>query len=215
MKKICKCLIPMLCGIVAGILISSALYATTGFSLFGEPPDRLPSYADVDNARLAEFAFDILELIKERDYAAISRLAHPEYGVVFSPCATVSFATNKRFSARQMAAFGDDKNIYVWGINSIGGDPIEMTPSDYFARYVFDRDYTSAAAVGLNHIVRSGNALENITEAFPDALFVDFHIPGVEKDASEEPEWSSLRLGFEEYNGTLRLTLILHSERTV
>jgi hypothetical protein len=215
LKKHFRYALSILAGVAVGIVISSALYVMTGFSLFGESNENPASYGEMDNAKLAELAFDTLELIRDGDYAALSRVAHPEYGVVFSPCATVSLPTNKCFSAEQIAAFGADSNVYVWGVYSVGGEPIEMTAGGYFSEFVFDRDYTAASVVGVNRVVRSGNALENITDVFPDVLFVDFHIPGDEKDNAEEPDWSSLRLGFEDFDGRLRLTVILHSERTV
>ena len=186
-----------------------------GFSVFGGEREKPLSYDKVNNAELTALAFDVLEKIRDGDYPALSRATHSAFGVVFSPCATVDLKKNLRFSAEQIAAFGADSKNYVWGVYSLSGEPIEMTPAEYFSEFVLDRDYTCAAVVGVNHVVRSGNALENITYVFPDVLFVDFHFPGSDKDTAEEPDWSSLRLGFEEDDGKLRLTVILHSERTV
>jgi hypothetical protein len=63
-------------------------------------------------------------------------------------------------------------------------------------------------------IVMSGNSLENIKEVFPNARFVDFHIPGTDQE-SGGLDWSSIRLGFEHDEGELKLTVILHSEWTI
>jgi len=198
-------------------LISNVLYAVTGFKLFAAAPDRnrnAPA-AESGNAELTALAYSVLGYINSADYHALSRAAHPEFGVVFSPHATVSLTTNRCFQAEQIAAFASDTNVYVWGVNESSGEPIEMTPESYFAEYVAYRDYIDASIVGVNRIVKSGNALENIRELFPDAQFVDFHIPGNDKDSAEDYEWSSLRLGFEEYEGELRLTVILNSKWTV
>ena len=208
-------MIQILAGLIAGVLISSALYRATGFSLFGKARDVSLPYDKINNAALTALAFDILDDIKSGDYRALSRAVHPVYGVVFSPCSTITLSTNKCFSAEQIAAFGADSNVYIWGVYSVGGEPIEMTPAEYFAKFVFDRDYTNASVVGINHIVRSGNALENITDEFPGVLFVDFHFPCSDKNAADDPNWSSLRLGFEEHDGDLMLTVILHSDWTV
>jgi len=204
----------VIAGIVAGVLISSIIYATTGFSLFGRVRENPTSSADLSNAELAALAFGVLDNIKEGDFKALSQVAHPELGIVFSPCATITLATNKCFQAEQIALFGTDTNLYVWGVHTGSGEPIELTPVDYFAGFVFDRDYTSASVVGINYVVRSGNALENITDVLTDVQFVDFYIPGTEKDGGEEYDWSTLRLGFEEYDGSLWLTVILRSEWT-
>jgi len=214
MKKTFPRILLVLFGIIAGIVVSGAVYAFTGFSIFGKFDDDVRPTAKTDNAGLTALAYDILTYIKEGDYAALSREAHPEFGVVFSPCATIALSTNRCFRADQIASFGGDTTLYVWGVRSGSGEPIEMTPADYFARYVFDRDYTSAAIVGVNQVIRSGNALENFAEFFPYAKFVDFYMSGGEGDASAGPGWSSIRLGFEEYDGALRLTVIIHSEWT-
>lgn len=196
-------------------MISSLLYVMTGYSLFKSAPDTPASANDICNAELTKLAYTVLEYIEQRDYAGLSQVAHPEYGVVFSPYATVSLATNKCFQTKQIAAFDTDQTVYVWGVHEGTGEPIEMTPESYLTEYVLDKDYIGASVIGVNRIVKSGNALENITEVFPDVKFVDFHIPGGEKDSTDDFGWSSLRLGFEEYEGKQWLTVILNSRWTV
>ena len=204
----------ILSGVLAGILIASLIFAVTGKSVFGKIRNNPTSASQVNNAELTAFAYRVLEMINEEDFNALSRVTHPELGLVFSPHATISLATNKCFQAEQVAQFGTDAKLYVWGVYSSSGSPIELTVADYFAEFVKDMDYTDAAIIGVNHIVRSGNALENITDVMRDALFIDFHIPGSRINGGEDYEWSSLRLGFEEYDGSLWLTLILRSTWT-
>lgn len=214
MKKPFSCVILLLSGVIAGIIISSAIFVFTGFSIFGGVrKDSSPS-TEMNNAELTSLAYSTLENIKKGDFAALSSEVHPEFGVVFSPCATITLTTNRYFRPEQIASFGDDVNMYVWGVRSSSGEPIEMTPSDYFTKYVFDKDYTTASVVGVNHIVKSGNALENIMDIFQNVQFVDFHINGGDRDSTDDLSWSSLRLGFEEYEGRLWLTVIAHSAWT-
>ena len=201
--------------VIVGVLISSAVYSVTGFSLFGGFHDLPLPAGDVRNADLSSLAYSVLEDIKAGDYDALSRVAHPELGVLFSPQATIAESANKRFSAEEIASFGADTNVYVWGVYSASGEPIEMTPTEYFARFVFSKDFTSAPFVGINRVIRSGNALENIYDVFPDMQFVEFNMPGGEQDPADDFGWCTLRLGFEEYNGSLWLSAIIHSEWTV
>ena len=207
-------ILPILAGLIAGIVISGAVFWVTGFSLFGNIHSKPLPHNNASNEELIALAFDIIEDIKAGDYEALSGYVHPEYGVVFSPSSTINLSANKCFRADQIASFSTDSNVYVWGVYSSGGEPIEMTPNDYINKFVFGKDYTTASVIGVNHVVRSGNALENMKEIFPDARFVDFHITGGERYTADDPDWSSLRLGFEEYDGALMLTLILHSEWT-
>ena len=202
-------------GLVAGVLIASIIYSATGFSLFGRAGDKPSASADSDNEELTALAYGVLAYIRDGDYKALSRVAHPDFGVVFSPYATVTLTTNRRFSPLQIADFENDTTVYVWGVQDGSGEPIEMTPVSYFAEYVYSKDYFSASLIGVNRIVKSGNALENITDEFPGVRFVDFHIPGGEKDTPEELAWGSLRLGFEEHDGALWLTVIINSRWTI
>lgn len=201
--------------LLAGFITASVIFAVTGFSLFGLAPEKPLESAGVSNAELSALAYDVLDHIRDGDFAALSRVVHPDFGVVFSPQATVSLTVNRRFSAEQVALFEHDTNAYFWGFRDGSGEPIEITPAVYFSEYVFARDYCNASVIGINRIVRSGNALENITDEFPGVKFVDFHIPGGEKDTPEELDWSSLRLGFEEHEGALWLTVIINSRWTV
>ena len=205
----------ILVGIVAGIVISNVLYVTMGHPFFPGTPEAPAPDAKMDNLELTSLAYTVLGYISDGDYAALSRVAHPEFGVVFSPDATVALATNKCFRADQIASFGTDQTVYFWGVNEGTGEPINLTASSYFSDYITACDYSGASIIGVNRIVKSGNALENMLELFPDVKFVDFHIPGGEKDSAGDYGWTSLRLGFEEYEGKLWLAVIINSRWTV
>jgi hypothetical protein len=218
MKRFISRALPIALGAVFGaVALLSAIYFTGGELLDGIPGLRGLSGADsaeqARNSYLVARAYDILDAVKNGDYESLARSVHPEYGVIFAPYATISLPSNKRFTGSQVASFGNDANTYVWGVYDGSGEPIELTPAGYFARFVYNKDFARAPAVGVNYTVRAGNALENITDVFPDARYVDFHIPGDDKSADSR-DWNSLRLGFEDYNGTLCLTVILHSEWT-
>jgi hypothetical protein len=220
LKKFFIYMLLTVAGIAVGLSAALAAYYFSGGNIFenilGSRTKNVTASISTDatNAELTEYAFKILGYIKTGDYNALSQVVHPEYGVVFSPYATINLASNKCFTAAQVSGFSKDKNQYVWGKYDGKGDPIELTPAEYFKKFVFDKDYTQASEIGLNTIVKSGNSLENIKEVFPDARFVDFYIPGTDQD-SGGLDWSSVRLCFEEYKGQLKLTVILHSEWTV
>jgi len=199
-------------GLIAGAIIAGAVFAAFGNPLFGDIRNKPPEPAKTGNTELTMLAFSVAGSIKDGDFKALSQIAHPELGVVFSPYATINFATNKWFQAEHIAAFDTDTSSYVWGVYTGSGEPIELTVADYFASFVYDKDYVNASVIGINKVVRTGNALENITDVFPNVRFVDFYIHKSDADDAEARGWSSLRLGFEEYEGSLWLTVILHSE---
>ena len=200
--------------VTVGFIIASIIFAATGSSLFRRTPGKTVTSADLSNAELTSLAFGVLEYIRDGDYLAMSSIVHPDYGVVISPSATVSLSTNRRFTAEQVALFENDTNVYFWGVQDGSGEPIEISPAAYFDEYILSKDYSSAPLIGVNKIVRSGNALENIEEEFPGVKYVDFHIPGVERDNPDELDWSSVRIGFEDHEGLLWLTVIISSRWT-
>jgi len=202
-------------GMISGVAAASAIFAATGFSIFGERRGNAPGSDGINNAHLTALAFEVLGHIKDSDFESLSEVAHPDFGVVFSPSATINLSTNMRFSAEQIALFSTDGNIYVWGTHNDTGEPIRLTPAEYFAQFVFSSDYFNASILGIDRIIRSGNALENISDEFPGIRFVDFHIPDADRGTQDDLDWSSLRLGFEERDERLWLTVIVHSTWTV
>lgn len=72
-----------------------------------------------------------------------------------------------------------------------------MTTAEYLAR--FDRDYGSAEHVAINRRIGQGNTLSNIAEVYPDAVFVEFHLPGEGEMA--DFSWSSVRVVLEWLDG--------------
>ena len=212
-KKPLFLVVMILCGVITGAIIANAIFALTGFSLFDGNQRRTVPVENAVGADMTVMAYRILEYIKDDDFTALSKVVHPEYGVVLSPYATINLATDRRFSAEQIASLDSDTNIYVWGVYNGRGEPIELTPVDYFAEFVPASDFFDAKIIGINQIVRSGNALENITDVFPNVQFLDFHLSS--EELMEEFAWSSLRLGFEEHNGYFRLVAIVYSKWTV
>ena len=215
LKKHKPWIVSIVIGVIVGVVAASAVFSTTGFSIFGNAPSHTSKSADMTNAELTALAFEVLELISDGDFQELSEIIHPDFGIVFSPTATISLSANRHFFAEQVAQFGTDNTVYVWGLQNGTGIPISLTPTEYFARFVPAKDYMGAPVIGIDHIIRSGNALENIKEEFPGIRFIDFHIPGGEGEAYDDLDWRSLRLGFEKHNERLWLVVISHSTWTV
>lgn len=203
-----------LAGILTYFTISIVIFLTTGLTLFGRNDNNHPVYDEISNAKLTSFAFDVLEFIRDENFLLLSETVHPDFGLVFSPSATITLNSNMRFSAQQVSQFPTDNTVYIWGIDD-AGVPIELTPIEYFNAFVLSCDYLNASLIGINRVVRSGNALENLVDTFPGVRFIDFHIPAEDRDTSDDLDWSSLRLGFEEHDNRLWLSVIVHSTWTV
>lgn len=189
----------------AGIVLITGRHARRS-----APSDAPSSGSGQDEMR--EFALTIAGYFKDRDYGSIAALVHPVYGVVFSPYATVNLSTAKCFTPAQVEKFASDGAKYIWGVYSGDGNPIEMTPEEYVSEFVCGVDYTQSEETAVDEILHSGNALENVTEAFPDAHFVDLYMPGTDAIGQN---WNILRIVFEEYEGHMAVTAVIHSGYTI
>lgn len=166
-----------------------------------------------DNRALLSLAFDVVAALKGQDYQALSACAHPD-GVVFTPYSTVDLEANLCFTPSQIAALKGDTTKYIWGISDGKGDPLELTAGEYFARYVYNADYMQAPMLGLDKVLGSGNALENVFEIFPHSRFVEFYFPGIVPEYNGF-DWCGLKLVFSQYKDQYKLRAVIHSEWTI
>lgn len=210
MKKVFRliivCIIAVIC--LTGILLAKNLMRSEG--KVKSEVTITAVLASAEDDEIIDEAKEIISAISKRDFKALSDIANPKYGVVFSPYATVDLSASCCFTPSQIANFAEDGKKYVWGVYDGSGAPIEMTPVEFFDEFIFDADFTRCENFGVDEILRAGNSLENISEVFDTCRFVDCYMPG-----SDEENWQSLRLVFEEYEGKLMLSAIVHSENTI
>ena len=166
---------------------------------------------DLKHDELAKLATAVAERIAAGDYEGLSGYVHPVFGLVFAPYSTVNLGSNQCFTPQRVAITGRDSSVYVWGVKYGSDEPIQMTAAQYFSEYVYDRDYVHAPVMGFNTVLRSGNALENVSAAFPDGQFVDLYFPST---SAEADDWRILRMVFEDYEGEMKLSALIHSEYT-
>ncbi len=204
----------------AGSILTVALLTFTGLNQmlynFGHPvAETASTFDDVEskNVSLVCEAIRIAQLLESRDYQQLADAVHPEKGVYFVPYSTVDMGTDLRFSSEEVRGFQNNTNTYVWGTLDGVGSPISMTPAQYFDRFVYDASFVEAQMIGINTIMRAGNSLENVIEAFPEAAFVELHLPGTEENSGMD--WRSLKFVFEDYNGQYKVVAIIHSEWTI
>lgn len=163
---------------------------------------------------LLQTAIEVMELIKERDLAALASRVHPDKGVRFSPYTFVETNKDLRFSPSEIPGLLQSSQIHTWGAYDGSGNPIELTFSDYYDRFVYDQDFANPHLIGNNVPVGTGNTINNISEAYPDGRFVEFHFTGIDP-RYEGMDWRSLSLVFEEKDDTWYLVGIVHNEWTI
>ena len=177
-----------------------------------EPPQS--SFNSSDNFPLLNAACSVVRALRQEDYSTVASFVHPDKGVSFTPYSTVNPETDLSFSREQIMGLSQDSAVYTWGTVDGRGSPIEMTMEEYFARYVFNADYSQAPRIGVDQIVMHGNALENLVDSYPQGRFVDFCFPQL-SHTGEGLDWCSLKLVFEPGDSSWFLVGVVHGEWTI
>ena len=167
-----------------------------------------------ENFPLLNAACAVLRSVQERDYKTLASYVDPEQGLTFTTFSTVNREVDPTFSALQVAGFEKDAAEYNWGVIPGSGELLTLTPKTYFAQYLAKVDYTQATQIGLDKICVSGNALENVTQAYPGCRFVEFAFPAVAAE-SQGQDWCALKLVFVPNQDQWRLVGMIHSQWTV
>ncbi len=238
MRSVFLCLLTLIAGIALGLLLSFTLFdssrsylnvSTQISAASDQQSEALSAAADEaailaatptpspdlsSNCILLNRAFNVLTALQAEDYSSLANMVHPQKGVTFTPYSTVDAEANLVFSANEISRAADNTEKYIWGLTDGQGTPIKLTISEYFAQYVYNEDYLQAPEIGVDQIMASGNSIENVTEAYPEARFVEFHFPGLVEN-KQGFDWCSLKLVFEAYQGDYRLVGIIHSQWTV
>lgn len=166
-----------------------------------------------DHAVILSRAMETAELLRDLNWSGLAGIVHPVKGVTFTAYSAVS-PDDRCFTAEEVAAFGSDSRTYHWGYADGSGMPLVMTPAEYFGRYVNNADYTQAPYLAVNRVISSGNAVENVADAYPDGVFAELYYNSLDA-ANEGFDWCGLKLVFEPYEGRLMLVGVIHSEWTI
>ena len=193
------------------MLISPASSDGSQTGTSGSDPNALDSQ---DNFSLLNTACYAVHLFQEKDYAALAKLVHPERGVTFTPYSTVTPESDLNFSPGQIETLAADQTVYTWGFMDGSGSPIAMTFPQYIDQYVFNADYTQASQIGIDQIIYTGNALENLHEVYTGCRFVDFSLPG-RNGSNQGLDWNSLKLVFAPGETCWQLVGVVHSQWTI
>lgn len=163
---------------------------------------------------IKEIADKVINAISNKDAETISEYVHPEKGVRFTPYTYVSVENDVVFNKEQMKNFFKDENTYLWGYYDGIGEEIRLTPGEYFEKFIYTADFVNAEKVGYNEVLSSGNAIENQFEVYDNAIVVEYYFSGF-KPEYEGMDWQSLRLVFQEHEGSWKLVGIIHNQWTI
>jgi hypothetical protein len=167
---------------------------------------------DLEAARKA--ALELVAALKARDMATVARYAHPTQGVRFSPYAFVDPKTDQVWRAEELAGWFADTQTRVWGTEDGTGFDIERTPTAYYERFVFPKDFTTGATVSVNDDQARGNSINNAAQVYPDGVRVEFYLPPTQTPEGPNIDWRALRLVFVGMAGEPKLVAVIHDQWT-
>ena len=177
-------------------------------------PTPAPQTVILPSGSLLPTALDAVTLLKNQDMAGLEAFVDPIKGLRFTPYSFIDTGADQVFTATQIPALLTDTGTYLWGAYDGSGDPIQLTPQNYFDKFVYDVDFANPNLIGNNVIIGTGNTTNNIVAAYPGASFVEFHFTGFDTQYSGM-DWESLRLVFEKTGGIWYLVGIVHDQWTI
>lgn len=160
---------------------------------------------------------EAITALKHDDMEKLADMVHPDKGVRFTPYAYVNTdkdGGNLVFTAAQVRNFLNDDKKYTWGYYDGTGEPIILTPAEYFNKFVYTADFADAEKINVNNTIGTGNALENQFEVYPEADIVEYYFSGFDEQY-QGMDWQSLRLVFEKLDEKLYLVGIIHNQWTI
>ncbi|HEY8830485.1 MAG TPA: hypothetical protein VIM83_07790 [Candidatus Limnocylindria bacterium] len=187
-------------------------------------PTTTPTPTDIHAARtlpeatakalVEKTALAVIDALKAKDGAKLATYAHPDKGVRFSMYSFVRTDTDVVLKATDLAGAFTDPKVRLWGVTDGKGEDFRVTFADYYPKFVYDVDFAKAPDVAYNRAIGTGNSTDNSATAYPDAIMVEYHYSGFDPQYNGM-DWQSLRLFFEQKNGTWYLVGIVHAQWTI
>lgn len=177
---------------------------------------------DVDTAdntwRLIIRARQVLSALRDKDYEAFEQYVSSD-GYVVAPYSHVYDYDLGTIQIDKGETYDllTSEEVLTWGAYDGSGDPIELTPEAYFNEFIYSADFLNAPKIwtneGLSHyvtdvVMTGGHAKDNV-----DA-YVVFKFEGFD-EAYEGMDWQSIRIFFEEVDGTYYVVAIAHGCWTI
>lgn len=156
----------------------------------------------------------VVEVIRAKDGKRLAMLVHPEKGVRFSSSAYVDIENDVVFSSGQVSQFWTDRKTYTWGFAEGTGDAIKMTPSEYYGRYIMNRDFFNSSSISVNNDRARGNTNNNAASVYPRGTRVEYYSEPAPGKGTPEFDWAALRLVFERSGDSWLLVAVIHDEWT-
>lgn len=178
-----------------------------------EPPAPTPTPTETPPLTLEEAADEVINALAARDLEKVAEFVHPEMGVRLSPYTYVE-EDHLVFMPEDLPGLVGSDQVYLWGAYDGTGDPIELTFDGYYERFLYSADFANPEAMAVDEELGWSSMINNITEFYPGASFVEYHFSGFNPDYGGM-DWVSLRLVFIQEDGVWFLVGMVNDQWTI
>ncbi len=163
-------------------------------------------------ALLTAAAKKVVAALKNKDMRTLSLYVHPAKGVRFTPYAFLS-DTDLIFKKSQVKNLFRLRQTYIWGNHDGSGEPLNLTFSAYYGKFIYDKNFAAAPQTSYNMRSGAGNTVFNASDIYPKSNYFEYYFPGTKK--YDGMDWSSLILIFEKSGARWYLVGVAHNQWTI
>lgn len=166
-----------------------------------------------DKLDIQTLSNNIIKALDERDMETISTYVHPEKGLLFSPYIYVT-EDAVVFDKSEVSGMLESEEKFNWGDYDGKGTPIELTPAEYFDKFLDMAPFLNQDEILIDNLQDRGNTKNNVKETFTDAQIIEYYNEGSEEYGGID--WNSILLIYEEDEaGQLQLIAIIRDMWTI
>lgn len=195
--------------IIAGAILTGEVYC---FAKRGLPFQKETRSVATKEEQVGNVASIIVGLLKNKDSKKLADYVHPTKKLRLSPYANITPDDILLSSSEVEDAF-NSQTVRTWGIYDGLGQPIELSFTDYYEMFIYDKNFADEGQVSINNLVGQGNTLVNTSDVYPEATFVEYYVEGNEEYG--QMDWASLILVFEKEDDEWYLVGIVHNGWTI
>jgi hypothetical protein len=185
-----------------GLLVVSSL-------IFGTASNAKAQQAGSRQSVLAQRHRLALDALRRNDLGLLSRLAHPQSGVRFSPGVFVH-ASDQRFSPRALLAL-PRRGALTWGRYDGNGAPMVLDWKSYRKAFVWTHEFHRSRPA-FNRFVQRGNTSNNLRTFYRNAVFMESYVAASSPGGSD---WGALWTVWRRAGSQWKLVGVAHDAWTI
>lgn len=153
-----------------------------------------------------------IKSLKEKNMESLSQIVWIDW-VIFSPYNNINTWHKKIFKDSFKNLFSNTQIINRW-VYDWSWEPINLNFKDYFDKFIYDVDFSTAPEKILNKVVQRWNIINNIETFYPGSQTIEYYFSWFDS----QYEWidrKSLTLIFSKTWNNRYLIWISHWQRTI